>query len=394
MQIFVLGLPHTQTTTEFTTCAFTMKVWNLCRMMTERGHQVIHLGTEGSNPLCSENVAVTPEAEWRELYGKPGTGFYHFETGGKYAGYTNTYVHNVQREIWARVKGPHSAIICCPWGGPQQNAVQAMDQYVVESGIGYPHTWARWRVFESYAWMHFHLGREGKEGGDAWYDVVIPNAFDLQMFDYCDRKEDYFLYFGRLIESKGVQIAVDVCKKIGAKLKIVGQGDPAPYLKDNPHVEYHPPVGIEGRRVLMSKAKALFVPTRYVEPFGGVAIEAMLSGTPVITTDWGVFTETVPSGYVGYRCRMFEQFEWAARHIGNIQPSDCRQWALNFSLEKVGRMYEEYFQSLIDLNLSAGLSTHSASSAALRGDSVKGMGWYTPNPSRKDLGFFERKLPR
>jgi hypothetical protein len=48
----------------FTTCPFTMKTWQLCRMMHERGHRVIHLGVEGSDPPCSEHVSVIP----RELY--------------------------------------------------------------------------------------------------------------------------------------------------------------------------------------------------------------------------------------------------------------------------------------------------------------------------------------
>lgn len=49
-----------------------MKVWNLCKMMHERGHEVIHMGTEGSKPICTEHVDVGPAKMWQELYGARG----------------------------------------------------------------------------------------------------------------------------------------------------------------------------------------------------------------------------------------------------------------------------------------------------------------------------------
>ena len=102
-------------------------------------------------------------------------------------------------------------------------------------------------------------------------------------------------------------------------------------------------------------ARAVFVPTLYVEPFGTVAINAALCGTPTITTDFGAFTETVLHGVTGYRCRTFEQFVWAARNTHLIEPSDCRKWAeKNYSLERVGQLYDEYFLALNDLRTPDG----------------------------------------
>ena len=181
---------------------------------------------------------------------------------------------------------------------------------------------------------------------------MIPNYFNPEDFDYCpEKKEDYFLYLGRIIKGKGLNIAIDTIKGIAGYLKIAGQGEwkrvPSTTGEIIEHVGF---ADADKRRELLSKAKALFVPTIYIEPFGGVAVEAMLSGTPVISTDWGAFPETVLHGITGYRCRTLDHFIWAAQNTENIRPQDCREWALNnFSLDRVGEMYEEYFDMLSGL---------------------------------------------
>ena len=99
----------------------------------------------------------------------------------------------------------------------------------------------------------------------------------------------------------------------------------------------------------------------------------MLSGTPVISTDWGAFVEHTLHGLTGYRCRTLEQFCWAAENIGNIRSIDCRNWAVdNFSLEAVAPMYNEYFEML----------------RGLRGD-----GWYEYKPERTELDWLRKKYP-
>lgn len=382
MNIFVLGIPHTKTTTEFTTCAYTMKVWNLCRMLHDRGHTVIHVGTEGSNPACTTHLSIVPAEMQERLYGHPGSGYFNMDATGKYQILHDIYAQECDRKIReycnAHSIPDYHAIICATWGGTQIQGTNKLPQLVVESGIGYHHTFSKYRVFESYAWLHFHWGRENCHQGANWYDVVIPNAFDPAMFPYspADKRKDYFLYIGRMNDDKGLPIAIDVTKRLGMKLLLVGPTDvngPSRFLNGNPNVEYRPPVGVEERMKIMGEAKAAFVPSIYLEPFGGVNVELQMTGCPVITTDWGAFTETVLHGETGYRCRTLEQFIWAAKNIDKIRNEDCRAWAVNnYSLERIAPMYEEFFQMVLNL---------------------RGLGFYQEFPKRSQLMWMTKSYP-
>ncbi len=223
MKIFILGVPHTQTTVEFSSCPFTTRTLNLCRMFYRRGHEVIHLGVEGSNTECAEHVSIIPQDLWSSLYGHPGAAQYNTKTDGKYAPYHELYAKNARDTISARGQRPWEAVICATWGGAQQTATKDLKQFVVESGIGYRFTWAKYRVFESYAWMHFHFGLEKRFDGNRWYDVVIPSPLNVESFDFRPQdKQDYFLFMGRLNDDKGVATAIDVARRVGRPIKIVG----------------------------------------------------------------------------------------------------------------------------------------------------------------------------
>jgi glycosyltransferase involved in cell wall biosynthesis len=92
------------------------------------------------------------------------------------------------------------------------------------------------------------------------------------------------------------------------------------------------------------------VPTLYLEPFGGVAVEAMLCGTPVITTDWGAFTETVKHGVTGYRCHTLAEFCKAAEDVDTLKPHMIANHAIsNYSMKAVAPKYTAYFEKLMTL---------------------------------------------
>lgn len=349
----VLGLPHTVSSKEFNACAYTQKVVKFCKMMKARGHYIIHYGHEDSQVDCHEQVDVITNEDWQIAYGDHDwrKNFFKFDVNDHAY---QTFYKNAIEEVGKRKK--HLDFILPFWGSGVRPICDAHpDLICVEPGIGYAGGhWARWKVWESYAIYHAYYGLEavGYCKQD-WYDVVIPNYFDPDDFEFSAEKDDYFLYLGRVYGGKGVDVAIQTTEKIGAKLIIAGQTDGS-YTSFPSHVEYIGYADVPTRKRLMSRAKASFVPSMYVEPFGGVQIENLFSGTPTITTDWGAFTENNPNCVTGFRCRTFDDFVQAALNADKIDPYKCREFAEQFTLDSIAPKYEKFFQDIMNVYTNQG----------------------------------------
>lgn len=260
------------------------------------------------------------------------------------------YNERAAKEIASRKK-PGDFIMCFHGWENRKAAEENSDLFIVEPSIGYDISavFAPFRAFTSYAQMHLFYGKHNMIMEPSWFDTVIPNAITVNEFEYQENKKDYVLYFGRIVERKGVHIAIQATKAAGIRLIVAGPGslEDLGYKEIPSHVNYAGLCNAEERKILMRDARAIIGPTLYVEPFGNMVVEGYMSGTPAITTDWGGFAETVIQGVTGYRCREFRDFVTAIENIDKINPKVCRGWAVeNYSDEVVHKKFDDYFKRI------------------------------------------------
>jgi len=171
----------------------------------------------------------------------------------------------------------------------------------------------------------------------------VYNGLDPKKYIYREKKDDYFLYLSRISRKKGVDIAVKLAKEMGFKLVIAGGF----WFDLSRKIRCVGRVGGIKKAQLLAGAKALIFPIRWEEPFGNVVIEALVSGTPVITTPHGSMPEIITPD-VGFLCRNYEDLKSAVAHVDSIDPKRCRQRVTeNFTAEIMAKNCLKYYERVI-----------------------------------------------
>jgi len=343
----LLGIPHTITHKDYVACAYTQKVLKFAKMMTERGHTVYHYGHEASDVVCSEHISVTDDEVLEKAYGTHDWRRHQF----KHNIFDHANVTFNQRAIpEIQKRAQKNDFLLCSWGVGHQSIAKAVEKLgviPVEPGVGYSTgTFTNFRAFESHA---IRNATEGMINPQQWYSWVIPNYFDPEDFDYQETKQDYVLFLGRVTELKGITTCLKATEAAGYKLKIAGQGalSDLGYTDTPPWAEELGYADTEMRRKLMANARALIIATTYLEPFGGVVVEALLSGTPIITPHFGAFAE-IQNGRTGFLCHTLGEYVQAIKQAHTIDPKQCRARGMEYSLEAVAPHFEAWFAAILD----------------------------------------------
>jgi len=374
----ILGLTHLPASEVYSSCAFTGKIIRLCKMLLSLGHEVILYAASDSTAPCTELVDTHTLSDIRQEWGEGnnmpeanGLGYlwregpFRHDFNKPRTATTAKFYKNAIAGVKERMQ--HDDFMLVMQGQYQKPVADNAGLWLTcEPGIGYRGSYARYRAFESSYLQNFTYGSENpwKSINGNYYDRVIPNYFDAKDFPFQEKKEDYYLYVGRMITRKGVHTAIKTTEKIGAKLILAGQKSNDINVDNLPqHCEFIGHIDPDERAVLMGGARAVFVPTLYLEAFGGVNVEAQLTGTVAIATNFGVFPETILPGKTGFLCDTLSDFVDAARKAEELDPHVIRKHAERYLMDNVKWEFQKWWDDLYQLFLSA------------HDPEFKGMGW-------------------
>ncbi|PYO61077.1 MAG: hypothetical protein DMD49_04775 [Gemmatimonadetes bacterium] len=204
-----------------------------------------------------------------------------------------------------------------------------------------------------------HARRHGSE-------VFVYNGLDPTEYfgrRFAKRPEQYDLFLGKLHRAKGYHWAIEAAKRTGHRLIVAGGWRPS----FTGSIKYVGEVDGAAKAALLARARCLWNPAEWDEPFGLVTIEALFSGTPVLGTRRGALPELITPD-VGALCDTMEEMITAAETVHTRSPASCRALAeRHFTHVAMAEEYLRMYRALLDTGkLPAGRATPHAASAVPR----------------------------
>lgn len=191
---------------------------------------------------------------------------------------------------------------------------------------------------------------------DNWQETIY-HGLPLDLYRPKFRPENYFAFLGRVSPEKGLPDAIQICKALGAKLKIAAKIDAkdAQYfesevrpLLNDPLIEFVGEIGESQKEDFLGNALALLFPIRWPEPFGMVMIESMACGAPIIAFDQGSVPEVIDDGVSGFIVNSVEEAIKACRLIKRLDRRGVRaRFEERFSQEVMVGNYEKVYVKLL-----------------------------------------------
>jgi len=200
---------------------------------------------------------------------------------------------------------------------------------------------------------------QGRKSGGRWR--AIPNFVDLTRYTFSPSvpPDAPLVFLSRIEAIKGPDLAIAIAKRAGRRLLLAGnraeQGPEAEFFtrKIAPHlgqngIDWVGEVNDSVKNTLLSNAAALLVPIQWDEPFGIVFVEAMATGTPIITCARGAAPEIIEPGKTGFFIQAVEDGAAAVNRLPQLKRQACREVVeQQFSAGVVAEQYLGLYDDLL-----------------------------------------------
>jgi len=160
----------------------------------------------------------------------------------------------------------------------------------------------------------------------------VWNGIDPDGYLFSETKQDYLLFLSAMDRAleKGIDTALQLSRHHGFRLVVAGSARTQRAIENvrrmcqREGAEYIGDVRGTRKAELLAGARALLFPSRLNEGCPLAILEALASGTPVISSSVGGCPEILTSR-TGFLCDSMADFSAAVEQIHQVRPRDCRQ---------------------------------------------------------------------
>jgi glycosyltransferase involved in cell wall biosynthesis len=186
---------------------------------------------------------------------------------------------------------------------------------------------------------------------------VICNGVDISRYRERNGSGEFLLVLARVCPEKGIDVALRVAHRLDLPLVVAGPVHPfethQQYFREqvepllDERRRYVGAVGIDSKVELLSRAKCLLIPSLVAETSSLAAMEAISSGTPVISFKSGALPEVIDYGTTGFLAASEDQMADAVGRIKEISSETCRSIAeVRFDARRMAREYLALYDRL------------------------------------------------
>jgi UDP-glucose:tetrahydrobiopterin glucosyltransferase len=184
--------------------------------------------------------------------------------------------------------------------------------------------------------------------------VLVPFCMDLDAYRPGAGDGGYLAWAGRIAPEKGLHNAARIAAAAGLPLHVAGGIGDEPYWREvqacHPGtVRYLGFLTTEALQTMLGGAVALLQMQDWEEAFGGVTVEAMACGTPVVAYARGANIELVTDGVGGFLVTPGDDAAALAAlaRARTLDRAACRDAArASFGLERMRQAYADWFRLL------------------------------------------------